>query len=120
MYLKWYNGRLENNKLDSASELAGVMLKKKSGKDPQDLLLCHRDLQQTVADKGLLIYPGVIDNDYAGKNRIVALSANKRIAQLILVTLHALPSTFVKSKAGQGGFGSFDVFWQSITNRDLT
>lgn len=27
------------------------------GKDPQDLLLCYRDLQQALADKGLQIFP---------------------------------------------------------------
>jgi hypothetical protein len=28
-----------------------------AGKDPQDLLLCYRDLQQALADKGLQIAP---------------------------------------------------------------
>ena len=28
-----------------------------AGKDPQDLLLCYRDLQQALADRGLQIIP---------------------------------------------------------------
>ena len=44
--------------------------------------------------------------------------ANKRIAQLILVPLHLLPSRFVKSERGQSGFGSSYVYWvQSITSK---
>jgi hypothetical protein len=40
------------------------------------------------------------------------------VAQLILVPLCLLPSKFVKSERGQGGFGSSDLYWvQSITNR---
>jgi hypothetical protein len=32
--------------------------------------------------------------------------------------LHLLPSNCVKSKKGQGGFGSSDVYWvQSITSK---
>ena len=50
--------------------------------------------------KGLQIYPGVIDNDYEGEIKIMAASphgvitipANQRIAQLVLVLLHPLPS----------------------------
>jgi hypothetical protein len=44
--------------------------------------------------------------------------ANKRIAQLILVPLHPLPSKFIKSERGQSGFDSSDVYWiQSITSK---
>ena len=44
--------------------------------------------------------------------------ADKRIAQLVLVLLYPLPPKFVKSKRGQGGFGSSDVYLvQSITSK---
>ena len=57
--------------------------------------------------KGLQIYPGVIDNDYEGEIKIMAASphgiitvlANQRIAQLILVPLHQLPSKFADRKS---------------------
>jgi hypothetical protein len=42
-------------------------------------------------------------------NGIVAVLPTKRIAQLVLVPLYPLPFKFVKSKRGQGGFGSSDV-----------
>jgi hypothetical protein len=49
---------------------------------------------------------------------VITVPANQRIAQLILVPLHLLPSRFVKNERGQGGFGSFGVYWvQSITNQ---
>ena len=76
--------------------------------------------------KGLQIYPGVIDSDYEGEIKIMAASprgvitipANQRIAQLVLVPLHPLPSKFIKDKRGEEGFGSSGVFWvQSITNK---
>jgi dUTPase len=68
----------------------------------------------------LHIYPGIIDNDYEGDIKIMAVSppshgiltvpANKRIAQFVLVPLHLLPPKFVKSERGQSGFGSSDVY----------
>ena len=76
--------------------------------------------------KGLQIYPGVISNDYEGEIKIIAASphgvitvpTNQRIAQLIIVPLHPLPSRFVKNERGQGGFDSSGVNWvQSITNQ---
>ena len=66
------------------------------------------------------------DNDYEGEIKIMAASphgiitvlANQIISQLILVFLHQLPSRFIKSKRGQSGFGSSDVYWvQSITSK---
>jgi hypothetical protein len=42
----------------------------------------------------------------------------QRIVQLISVSLHLLPSKFVKSKKGCGVFSSSDVYWvQSITSK---
>ena len=76
--------------------------------------------------KGLQIYPCVIDNDYEGEIKIVAASphgvitvpANQRIAQLVLVPLHPIPSKFIKNKRGQSGFDSSSVYWvQSITSK---
>jgi hypothetical protein len=53
----------------------------------------------------------------ASTHGIITVPANQRIAQLILVSLHPLPSRFVKNEIGQSGFGSSDVYWvQSITN----
>ena len=50
--------------------------------------------------------------------KVFTRPANKRIAQLVLVPLHLLLSKFVKSKRGQGGFGSSDVYLvQSITSK---
>ena len=44
--------------------------------------------------------------------------ANRRISHLVLVPLHLFPPKFVKSKRGQGGFGSSDVYLvQSITSK---
>ena len=54
----------------------------------------------------------------ASPHGIITVLANQRIAQLILVPLHQLPSKFAKSERGQGGFGSSDVYWvQSITSK---
>jgi hypothetical protein len=48
----------------------------------------------------------------------LTVPANQRIAQLILVPLHPLPSRFVKNERGQSGFGSSDMYWvQSITSK---
>ena len=49
---------------------------------------------------------------------IIAVPANKKVAQLILVPLHPLPLKFVNSERGQCGFGSSDMYWvQSSTNK---
>ena len=54
----------------------------------------------------------------ASPHGIITVPANQRIAQLILVPLYLLPSRFIKSKRGQSGFGSSDVYWvQSITSK---
>jgi hypothetical protein len=54
----------------------------------------------------------------ASHHGIIAVPANKRAAQLVLIPLYPLPSKFVKSKRGKDGFGSSDVYWvQSITNK---
>jgi hypothetical protein len=34
------------------------------GKDPQDLLLCYRDLQKALTDEGLQISPETIQTQY--------------------------------------------------------
>ena len=57
----------------------------------------------------------------ASLHGIITVPANKRIAQLVLVPLYPLPFKFVKSKRGQGGFGSSDVYLvQSITSKRPT
>jgi hypothetical protein len=74
--------------------------------------------------KRLQIYPGVIDNDFERKNKImgasshgtVTIPANKKITQLILGPLHLLPSTFVRNARKQSSFGSSDVYWVQSTN----
>ena len=44
--------------------------------------------------------------------------ADKRIAQLVLVLLYPLPPKFVKSKRGQDGFVSSNVYFaQTITSK---
>ena len=49
---------------------------------------------------------------------VITVPAHQRIAQLVLVPLHLLPSRFVKNERGQSGFGSSDVYWvRSITNQ---
>jgi hypothetical protein len=47
----------------------------------------------------------------ASPRGIITVPGNQRIAQLILVPLHLLPSRFVKNERGQSGFGSCDVYW---------
>ena len=74
--------------------------------------------QSSSIVKGLQIYPGVINNDYeeeikiiaASRHSVITVPANQRIAQLVLVPLHPLPSRFVKNERGQGGFGSSVVY----------
>ena len=54
----------------------------------------------------------------ASPHGVITVPVNQRIAQLILVPLHLLPFRFVKSKRGQSGFGSSDVYQvQSITSK---
>ena len=54
----------------------------------------------------------------ASPHGIKTVPDNQRIAQLVLVPLHPLPSRFVKNKRRQSGFGSSDVYWvQDITNQ---
>ena len=66
----------------------------------------------------LLSSQNLIKRSFLPWHYSLAVPDSKRIAQLILVPLHLLPSKFVKSERGQGGFGSSDVYWvQSITNQ---
>ena len=49
---------------------------------------------------------------------VITILTNERIAQFFLVPLHPIHSKFIKSKRGQSGFGSSDVYWvQSITSK---
>jgi dUTPase len=73
--------------------------------------------QSSSIVKGLQIYPGVINNDYEGEIKIIAASphgvititANQRIAQLVLIPLHQSPYRFFKNERRQGGFDSSGV-----------
>lgn len=74
--------------------------------------------------KGLIVYPGVIDEDYTGEIKImvslqqntITLQPSVPIAQLILLPRLGTDNPSLKAKRGSKGFGSTDAYWlQKIT-----
>lgn len=74
--------------------------------------------------QGLNVFPGVIDNDYTGKIKILASSPlgpitikpGQRIAQLLLIPLIHPNQKFFKQSRDTNNFGSSDAYWiQKIT-----
>lgn len=69
--------------------------------------------------KGLLVSPGVIDNDYEGEIKIMAhsqkgitvIEKGQRIAQLVLIPMANIGNKSQKAKRDNAGFGSSDVYW---------
>lgn len=68
--------------------------------------------------KGLIVHPGVIDEDYTGEIKmmvslssgVMALQPKIPIAQLILLPRVQTQNQSVKPQRGEQGFGSTDAY----------
>lgn len=75
--------------------------------------------RSSITVKGLTVMPGVIDEDYEGKIKIMIYSptkisviqTNQRIAQLILLPKIATKNKVKAKERGSRGFGSSDAYW---------
>lgn len=71
---------------------------------------------------GLLVYPGVIDNDYTGEIKVMVSSpknintvpSGQRFAQLLLLPLISTTNKALIGVRGAQGFGSSDVYWSEV------
>lgn len=69
--------------------------------------------------KGLLVAPGVIDQDYTGEIKVMAhaphsiaiVNKGQRIAQLVLLPLVEQGRVRANHQRGAQGFGSSDAYW---------
>lgn len=69
--------------------------------------------------KGLLVAPGVIDQDYTGEIKVLAhaphnvatINKGQRIAQIVLLPLVEQGKIMTKRTRGTQGFGSSDAYW---------
>lgn len=76
--------------------------------------------------KGLIVHPGVIDEDYTGEIKImVSLSSGTiilqpkiPIAQLILLPRSSTNNPAVKGVRGAAGFGSTDAYWMKAISSE--
>lgn len=72
--------------------------------------------------KGLIIHPGVIDEDYTGEIKIMVsltsgtltLLPHVPIAQLVLIPRVKTTNKTLKTHRGEAGFGSTDIHWAQI------
>lgn len=76
--------------------------------------------------RGLIIHPGVIDEDYTGeiklmaslKEGVLSLQPKIPVAQLVLIPRWVTNNPHVKSHRGDQGFGSTNAYWMKIISQD--
>lgn len=81
-------------------------------------MVCSRSGLALKSAVAVLNAPGIIDSDYQGEIGVILMNFGRenfsvkvgdRIAQLVIVPCHAIPTLLSRLGRGEGGFGSTDA-----------